>query len=78
MVVVLWQNWGEHVGRQLPHFLTAATLTDVTITVGPRSLRAHRIILAFFSPFFKVSRADETEMYTMTQTPIMHFFNELF
>ncbi|KAK3892035.1 hypothetical protein Pcinc_004004 [Petrolisthes cinctipes] len=53
MVMVLWQNWGEHVGRQLPHFLTAATLTDVTITVGHRSLRAHRIILAFFSPFFK-------------------------
>nr|XP_027236590.1 uncharacterized protein LOC113827855 [Penaeus vannamei] len=53
MVVVLWQNWGEHVGRQLPHFLAGATLTDVTITVGPRSIKAHRIILAFFSPFFK-------------------------
>ncbi|XP_069194998.1 uncharacterized protein [Procambarus clarkii] len=53
MVVVLWQNWGEHVGRQLPHFLAGATLTDVTISVGPKSIKAHRIILAFFSPFFK-------------------------
>lgn len=53
MVVVLWQNWGEHVGRQLPHFLSGATLTDVTISVGARSIKAHRIILAFFSPFFR-------------------------
>ncbi|KAK8379191.1 hypothetical protein O3P69_019203 [Scylla paramamosain] len=53
MVVVLWQNWGEHVGRQLPHFLAFSTLTDVTISVGAASLKAHRIILAFFSPFFR-------------------------
>ncbi|XP_042232328.1 uncharacterized protein LOC121873082 [Homarus americanus] len=53
MVVVLWQNWGEHVGRQLPHFLAGATLTDVTISVGSRSIKAHRIILAFFSTYFR-------------------------
>ncbi|CAL4066661.1 unnamed protein product [Meganyctiphanes norvegica] len=61
MVVVLWQNWGEYVGRQLPHFLAGATLTDITITVGPRSVRAHRIILAFFSTFFKKMLEDVCE-----------------
>ncbi|XP_076063261.1 uncharacterized protein LOC143038138 [Oratosquilla oratoria] len=61
MVLVLWQNWGEYVGRQLPHFLAGATLTDVTISVGNRSLKTHRIILAFFSPFFKKMLEDVCE-----------------
>ena len=54
MVVVMWQNWGEHVGRQLSYHFSASLLADVTISVGNHSLKAHRVILAFFSTFFKV------------------------
>ncbi|XP_068235144.1 uncharacterized protein [Palaemon carinicauda] len=53
MVLLIWDNWGEHVCRQLPYFFVRAALTDVTINVGTKSIKAHRIILSFFSPFFK-------------------------
>ena len=53
-MLIVWDNWSDHVCRQLSDFLVQASLTDVTINVGPKSVKAHQIILSIFSPFFKV------------------------
>lgn len=72
MVLVVWDNWGEHVCRQLSNFLVGAAHTDLTISVGAMKIKTHRIILSFFSPFFKKMLDDVSE-----ERPVVVVFPEI-
>ncbi|XP_066939003.1 uncharacterized protein [Macrobrachium rosenbergii] len=72
MVLLIWDNWCEHVCRQLPYFFIREALTDVTIIVGTKTIKAHRIILSFFSPFFKQVLDEVSE-----EQPIVVVFPEV-
>ncbi|KAK7085554.1 hypothetical protein SK128_022814 [Halocaridina rubra] len=72
MVLVVWDNWGEHVCRQLSSFLIGSSLSDVTISVGMKSIRTHRIILSFFSSYFKEMLDDIHE-----ECPVIVVFPEV-
>nr|CAD7196766.1 unnamed protein product [Timema douglasi] len=48
-----WHNYQSSLLASLPQFLDGDDLTDVTLSAGGRSLRAHRVVLSACSLYFK-------------------------
>ena len=65
---VLWEHHSSELVQSLASFLTEGVLQDVTLVASEgKRIRAHRVILAASSEYFKVGRLRYSYSYKVFQ-----------
>lgn len=51
--ILKWNNFNSVLANGCKSFLETEDLADVTLTADGQSVRAHKLILSIFSPYFR-------------------------